>query len=121
MKVPAVALSAPRNKVPCPAFTRALVAAVPEPRPVPVWEIGPSSIRVPAPELAVLAVARITPAPMVVAPPAPNQPVPKLPLEPLTRFNAALFPMVSDLVEEITAPNCVEKVSIVAVVDAANV
>ena len=119
VNVPAVALSAPRNKVPCPALTKALVAVVPEPRPVPLCVIGPSNIRVPAPALAVLAVARIAPLPMVVEPAAPNQPVPKLPVEPLIRLRVAFAPMLRVFVGATTAPNCVAKVSIVAVVEAA--
>ena len=74
---------------------------------------------VPAPELAVFEVARIAPLPMVVGPAAPNQPVPKLPVDPLTRLSTAFAPMLRVFVGATTAPNCVAKVSIVAVVEAA--
>ena len=80
----------------------------------------------PAPALAVLAVARITPEPMLAAPSAPNQPVPKLPL---TTLRIVLFPATNENVPApctpavliwlassgaATTPNCVPKVSTVA-------
>ena len=120
VKVPAVALSAPISKVPCPVFTRALVAVVPEFNPVPLWVMGPRRASVPAPALPVFVVARIAPLPMVVAPAAPNHPVPKLPVDPLMRLSTAFAPMVRVCAGSMTAPNWVAKVSMVAVVEAAS-
>ena len=104
MKVPAVALSPPRINVPWPALMSAPLAPVPVVRPAPLWVIVPMRFNVPAPALAVLVVARMTPVPSEMEPSAPNQPVPKLPLLPLTTLRTALLPTTNENEPEPWAP-----------------
>ena len=104
VKVPAVALSPPRINVPWPALMSAPLAPTPVVRLVPLWVIVPIRFKVPAPALAVLVVARMTPVPSEMEPSAPNQPVPKLPLLPLTTLRMALLPTTNENVPAPWAP-----------------
>ena len=59
-------LSAPRNRAPCPVLMRAVVAPTPDKIVEPDCVIAPIRFREPAAAVAVLVVARMTPAPIVV-------------------------------------------------------
>ena len=59
-------LSAPRDRVPCPALISAVVAPTPVVRVAPDCVTAPMRFKEPAPAVAVLVVARMTPVPIEV-------------------------------------------------------